>query len=190
MSQILIGLAGPARSGKDTAARYLAAQYQLLTYAFAMPLKAALQVMFNLTVEQLDGALKEQPLAWLGKSPRELLQTLGTEWGRSLVHPELWLRLAAENLANLASENQDWHAGFVISDVRFENEAAWIRQRGGLVLHIRRPDAQAVNPHASESGIARHALDMVVNNDADLDYLHAQLDHVITTLRLRAITAA
>ena len=190
MSQLLIGLAGPARSGKDTAARYLAAQYQLLVYAFALPLKAALQVMLNLTAEQLDGALKEQPLAWLGKSPRELLQTLGTEWGRSLVHPELWLRLAAENLANLASHHQDWHAGFVISDVRFENEAEWIRQRGGLVLHIRRPDAQSVNPHASESGIALHAQDLVVNNDADLDYLHAQLDHVITALRLRAINAA
>lgn len=190
MSQLLIGLAGPARSGKDTAARYLAAQYQLLTYAFAMPLKAALMVMLNLTAEQLDGALKEQTLAWLGKSPRELLQTLGTEWGRGLVHQELWLRLAAENLANLANQNQDWLAGFVISDVRFDNEAEWIRQRGGVVVHIRRPDAQAVNPHASEAGITRHARDMVVINDSDLDYLHAQLDHVITSLRLRTIYAA
>lgn len=190
MKQLLIGITGPARSGKDTAARYLAAQYALLTYAFALPLKAALQAMLNLTAEQLDGALKEQPLAWLGKSPRELMQTLGTEWGRSLVHPELWLRLAAENLTHMADQSQEWSAGFVISDVRFENEAEWVRQRGGIVLHMRRPDAQAVNPHTSEYGIALHSSDVEVHNTADLAHLHAQLDHVFTGLRLRTLNAA
>lgn len=189
MSQLLIGLHGPARSGKDTAARYLAAQYQLLVYAFALPLKTALQLMFNLTAEQLDGALKEQPLLWLGKSPRELMQTLGTEWGRDKVHRELWLLLAEQNLANLA-QTQEWHAGFVISDVRFENEARWLRERGGVVVHLRRPDATAVNPHVSESGIEVHDHDLMLHNDGDLQHLHAQLDHLITTLRLRAIRAA
>lgn len=189
MNQILIGLHGSARSGKDTAARYLAAQYQFLLYAFASPLKSALQLMFNLTTAQLDGDQKEQPLNWLGKSPRELMQTLGTEWGRHQVHHQLWLLLAEQNLAKLA-QTQEWHAGFVISDVRFENEAHWLRERGGVVVHLRRPDAAAVNPHVSESGIAVHDNDLILHNEGDLDYLHAQLDHLITTLRVRALRAA
>lgn len=190
MNQLLIGLHGPARSGKDTAAHYLAAHYQFLLYAFALPLKTALQLMFNLTNEQMEGALKEQPLEWLGKSPRELMQTLGTEWGRNQVNPRLWLLLAEQHLANMADMSQDWCNGFVISDVRFENEAQWVRERGGVVVHLRRPDAATVNPHVSESGIAVHDNDIVLHNDNDLPYLHAQLDHLITTLRVRALRAA
>ena len=97
MKQLIIGLHGLARTGKDTAARYLAAHYVLLSYAFAEPLKAAIMQMFNLTAEHIEGALKEEPLPGIGKSPRQLMQLLGTDWGRDLVHRELWLLLAEQN---------------------------------------------------------------------------------------------
>ncbi|WP_445177068.1 deoxynucleotide monophosphate kinase family protein, partial [Pseudomonas aeruginosa] len=48
MKPFLIGLTGRARSGKDTAANYLAAQFGLLVYALASPLKLALLDMLNL----------------------------------------------------------------------------------------------------------------------------------------------
>lgn len=95
MSQLLIGLTGSARSGKTTAAKHMAIEHGLLHYAFAQPLKAMLAQGMNLTDDHLEGALKEQPLPWLGKAPRELMQLLGTEWGRGMVHSDLWLLLAA-----------------------------------------------------------------------------------------------
>jgi hypothetical protein len=185
MKQILIGLHGLARTGKDTAANYLAAQYAFMAYAFAAPLKTALQLMFNLTEEQLNGALKEVPLANIGKSPRELMQLLGTEWGRHLVHSDLWLLLARQHLDDALEFNNEWLQGFVISDVRIENEATWIRNQGGTVLHLLRPDAAPVNPHITEAGVAIHDNDFVIQNDADLQHLYAQLDHLMLILMRR-----
>ena len=43
--------------------------------------------------------------------------------------------------------------GMVISDVRFDNEAAWIPAHGGRIIHVIRPDTKAVEAHASEDGI-------------------------------------
>ena len=186
MSQILIGLHGMARAGKDTAANYLAAHYAFIAYAFATPLKAALQQMFLLTAAQISGDEKELPLVAIGKSPRELMQLLGTEWGRHLVHKDLWLLLAEQHLTNML-ELRDGHLpGFVISDVRFENEAQWVRNRGGSVVHIQRPTAPGVAPHISEAGIALHDNDFVIRNDADLSHLHEQLDHLMLILIRRA----
>lgn len=185
MKQILIGLHGLARTGKDTSAAYIAMQYAFLTYALAFPLKAALADMFNLNQAQIDGDQKEVPLDLIGKSPRQLMQLLGTEFGRHLVHENLWLILAQQNLANMLELSTFPVPGFVISDIRFENEAKWLRDQGGVVVHLQRPDAVAVNPHVSEAGVAVHDNDFVIHNDADLHHLYAQLDHLMVILTRR-----
>ena len=185
MSHLLIGLHGLARTGKDTAANYLAAHYALLSYAFADPLKHALEDMFGLSIAHLEGSLKEQPLPGIGKSPRQLMQLLGTDWGRHLVHPDLWLLLAEQNLNATAALRQDELSGFIVRDVRFENEASWVRKKGGVIVHIQRPDAQPVTPHCSEAGIAIHDNDFVIHNDEDLPGLYKQLDRLMGLLMHR-----
>lgn len=189
MKPFLIGLTGRARSGKDTAANYLAAQFGLLVYALASPLKLALLDMLNLPGSALEGPAKEQPLPWLGKSPRELMQLLGTEWGRNLVHPQLWLMLADMNLSNHL-EAMPQAQGFVISDVRFDNEADWIRAKGGAVVHLHRQDAAEVAAHSSESGITPGAHDLFITNDGSLNDLYQTLDEVMALLQLRTKNAA
>ncbi len=181
MSQLLIGLAGHARVGKDTVARYLAAHLTLISYAFADPLKQALASMFNLTANQLEGTEKEQPLPWLGKSPRELMQLLGTEWGRDLVHPQLWLLLAEQNLQLLAEHDQAMQ-GVVIRDVRFDNEADWLRSKGGVIFHISRSGIHPANDHVSEYGVRHYRGDYVIENDGTLEELYDQLDRAISHL--------
>lgn len=189
MTQLLIGLAGAARSGKTTAAQHLAVLFGFIHYALAQPLKQMLAQGFNLSDAHLEGSLKEQPLPWLGKSPRELLQLLGTEWGRGMVHSDLWLLLAEQNLASLANCYPGGR-GIVISDLRFENEAAFVRQRGGAVVHILRPDAQAVHAHSSEAGIAIRDNDLVIHNEGDLaDFLHA-VEHALAHIARRTAAHA
>lgn len=189
MSQILIGLAGRARVGKDTVARYLATHLTLISYAFADPLKQALADMFQLTAAQLEGADKERALPWLGKSPRELMQLLGTEWGRDLVHPQLWLLLAEQNLQALAEHDQAMK-GVVIRDVRFDNEADWVRSKGGTILHITRPDATEVASHTSESGVTHQSGDLTLVNDGTLDQLYDDVDALIRVLTRKHRNAA
>ncbi|VVP32792.1 deoxynucleotide monophosphate kinase [Pseudomonas fluorescens] len=185
MKQLLIGLSGRARTGKTTAANHLANIHGLQAYAFADPLRDGLMHIFNLSPCDFTDGRKEQTLHWLGRSPRELMQSLGTEWGRNMVHPELWLLLAEQNLEFLAHA-YDTSPGFVISDLRFENEADFVRNRGGSVLHILRADAAEVNPHVSESGIGIQDNDLVLHNNGSLDDLFGQLDEYFTALTARA----
>lgn len=185
MSTLLIGLTGAAGSGKTTAALYLARWQDFIHYAFAQPLKAMLAEGLNLSAAQLEGAEKEAPLPWLGKSPRELLQTLGSEWGREMVHRELWLRVAQQNLDNLA-ECYPQAPGIVISDVRYEDEAAFVRERGGVLVHILRPDAAPVRGHTSEAGVAIADNDLTIHNDGDLAGFRQQVRDAVLRVAARA----
>lgn len=186
MKPLLIGLAGLARSGKDTAAQHLVNHHGFQAYAFADPLRDGLMHILNLSPCDFEGDQKEQPLPWLGQSPRQLMQSLGTEWGRNNVHTELWLLLAAQNL-DLLARTHDNAKGFVVSDIRFENEAEFIRKRGGLVIHVQRHGAQHVNAHASESGIEIRTRDVVITNNGSIDDLQK---HLSVTLTLQTLGAA
>lgn len=180
---IIIGLAGKARVGKDTAATYLSKQYRLMPIAFAQPIKDALTALgFRQETYDTDEQ-KNKVISWLGVSYRKLAQTLGTEWGRFNVHPELWLLLARNKVE---AHKALGGTGVVISDVRFDNEADWIRAQGGLIIHMEGParSGMAVDGegHASERGIRRELNDVVVSNNGSLDFLYRQLDTVMETL--------
>ena len=184
MRPILIGLTGRARSGKTTAAEHLARTYLLEQYAFADPLRDGLMAIFNLDPTDFEGDRKEQPLGWLDCSPRQLMQSMGTEWARSTVHPDVWVKLAEQNL-DYMSQALGAVLGFVISDVRFENEADLIRRRGGTVVHIFRPDAQSVNPHISEAGVAAQKDDLTLTNYGTVEEFLRSLDEVFLMIRER-----
>ena len=159
----LIGLAGKARSGKDTVAGFL----PLTRVSFAAPLKKGLQVMLQLSDEYVNGDLKDVALDWLGKSPRQLLQTLGTDWGRDTVHKDLWTIVAAREIESYLQKGM----GVVVTDVRFDNEANLIRSMGGVIWHVKRSDAQSVNSHISEAGVTFVNGDKHIRNDGSLDDL-------------------
>ncbi len=128
---LLIGLAGPARCGKSTAQALLAEEFGLVRLNFADPIKDALTTMLDIDFHSLEGAAKEEPLYHLGRSPRELMQTLGTEWGRELCGSDWWIKVAERRLAMFEGIEGDAYSGAVISDVRFNEEADWLRNRGG-----------------------------------------------------------
>jgi hypothetical protein len=184
MKPLLIGLTGRARSGKSTAAEHLVGTYLLEKYAFADPLRDGLMAIFNLVPTDFEGDRKEQPLPWLERSPRQLMQSMGTEWARNTVHPDVWVLLAEQNLDYLTN-SLSAVIGFVVSDVRFENEAHLIRRRGGTVIHIGRNDAQAVNPHISEAGVAVRQDDLILRNNGTVDEFLRSLDEVFLMIRER-----
>ena len=174
---MIIGLTGPARAGKDTAAKHLALHYGMRWDSFAGPLKVMLQAGLGLGPEELYGDLKESPLTRLGldKSPRQLLQTLGTEWGRDCVDRDIWLKLAK------ARYDAPGGGYVVFSDVRFQNEADWVRKHGALI-HITRADAPPVSAHSSEGGISVGPLDAVAPNDSTIERLHEVLDYIMVVI--------
>lgn len=182
MRPILIGLTGRARSGKSTAAEHLTSTYLLEQYAFADPLRHGLMAIFNLDHTDFEGDRKEQPLGWLDRSPRQLMQSMGTDWARNTVHSDVWVKLAEQNL-DYITQSLGAVTGFVVSDVRFENEAEFIRQRGGTVINIFRPDTQAVNPHISEAGITANPADLTLTNYGTIEEFQRSLDEVFLAIR-------
>ena len=166
---MLIGLCGAAGSGKDSVARFLAGYRQV---AFADPLYECVSTITGIPVEKLkDRAVKEAVIPWTGKSPRQMLQTLGTEWGRGTVHDELWVRALFNRIAGDLACGLDT----AITDVRFANEAVAIRERGGEVWRVVRPGVSCLSgeaaSHASEAGIPDEMVSRVILNDGSLDDL-------------------
>jgi len=161
MAPRLIGLTGKAGSGKDTAAgfirNYLGAG--CMTIAFAKPIKDALAAMGF--PEPTDRSAKEAKVKGFDFTWRQLAQTLGTEWGRQQ-DSDLWLKLAMQKVDHYRKSMD-----FVLTDVRFENEAAAIRNRGGEIWHITGRQGVLVGctgAHTSESGVMLHQNDKVIDN--------------------------
>lgn len=154
MSTKIIGICGAARAGKTTAAEAIAREFGAKHLSFAEPIRNFIQ---ELTGGYTDDQ-KEEVIPWIGKSPRQMMQTLGTEWGREMVSSSLWV--------DRCMRQAEQHPLVVISDVRFQNEVSAIFVRKGLLIHINRPVKVAqVNYHISENlGTDRFAHHKITNN--------------------------
>lgn len=169
----IIGITGAAGSGKDTARGVLQNHFGVTGVAFADPMRAMLAQLLDhcgIGVEWMtQRELKELPMPGLGVSYRHAAQTLGTEWGRALSPSgDIWLKAAAASMAEVMNiKGPD--AVFCISDVRFKNEAKWVREQGGVIWRIVRPGLAPVRQHASESGIPTDLINRTILNDDNMD---------------------
>lgn len=170
----LIGIAGTAGSGKDTAADFLKLHYNYKSVAFADPIRAGMKAIAGLEDKHFQHPTKEIVLVEFGKSPRQMMQTLGTDWARELVHKDFWLILAGKHVENIHKDG--YHA--VITDVRFENEANYVRSKGGVVWHLKRNGAGTEHVHASEAGVAFLDGDSVIDNNGSLLNLYMQVSEL------------
>lgn len=165
----IIGFTGRAGTGKDTAVKALQLKYtdffsreMPLHYSFAGPLRRGISAMLGSEIELMshDPVQKNEIVELYGVSPRTMLQTLGTEWGRNLINDEIWVIRAKEIWKETLQFNQD--AIILISDCRFDNEAEAIQSMGGIVVELIRPD----NPHTSainSGGVSNHVSENGVN---------------------------
>lgn len=164
---LLIGIAGPARSGKDTAAtgiiKQLGASWSRAS--FADPMKLMLN---TIGVDTSDEA-KDLPSNQFGVSTRRMLQTLGTEWGRDLIGEDFWVDVFRRMNAGRR---------IVVPDVRFENEAQLVRDHGALI-HIMGRGGIA-GDHVSESPLGIKAGDYVIQNDQSETVFLERVMHCLT----------
>lgn len=168
----IIGIAGPARSGKDTLANMIISIQGGYRYSFADPIREMLKPLgIDMDTEYWQ-AHKEDPIPVLDVTPRRMMQTLGTEWGREHIHPNIWLVMAAQARMNHGP-------GMIIPDVRFDNEAEWVRRNKGRVIHIKRDDAPAVESHASENGVKVMPEDIAITNNGTLEDLYEQIKGIL-----------
>lgn len=178
-----IGLAGWARSGKDTVADYLVETYDYTKMSFAAPMKEAMyRLNPRITVNEVPNTALRIGIdiyGWDGikeRSPdaRGLLQRFGTEVGREMFGENFWVDAAIKDVPDGAKA--------VFSDVRYPNEADAIKKLGGKVWRVMRPGVGPANDHESEHALNDYSFDTIINNSNSIDELHSQVGSLLSSL--------
>lgn len=176
MGQI-IGLGYKARSGKDSIAEHLEVRHGFRRTAFAKSLKEAVKAIFHFDDRHVYGELKEVHNDFWDATPRAILQQVGTKAMRDNFRNDVWVKSVEAEMFN------DLDADWVISDVRFPNEANMIQLMGGSVFRIDRPGVEsmiATTSHASETSMdGWGGWDGVIDNSGTLEDLYAVVDDVL-----------
>ena len=206
---MIVGLVGFIGAGKGTVADLLVERHGFFKESYANSLKDACSIIFGWDREMLEGATpesrawREQKDEWwsekLGKefSPRLALQLMGTEAGRDVFHPDLWVHTVMRRC-----ERAPWN-NYVIADVRFPNEINAIVESGGKVIRVRRGEdpewyalARECNTYNKQE-IMRNAYpevhfsewawigahyDIVMDNNCSLDELTVRVDKLVDSL--------
>ena len=162
---VVIGLMGYARSGKDTVAEFLAHHgYERRAFADGVRSLAYLtdpSIAYLVDKRGWEGA-KSSP------SVRGTLQNLGVAC-REVFGEDVWVDLALRDLPRLT----------VVTDVRFPNEAAAIRAKGGVLWRVIRSGTGPVNDHISETALDDTKPDVLIRNNGSLADLKAEVDRLV-----------
>lgn len=176
----LIGLAGISGSGKDTLAELVKDQYKRM--AFADSLK-------NICVEYLglshDDAYTQQGKKkfnnFWGMTNRQILQKIGTDAMRNGFHNEVWTKMLELKIIKALNQNKK----VIITDCRFDNEAALVEKLGGIVMKIQRKDwenhlNESERNHISQKGLSEKYIYSVILNDQDINGLKREFKNKLT----------
>lgn len=167
---MIIGLTGYAQSGKDTVANILVENYGFTRLAFADKIREFLYDMNpmvdTIAFEPIFLREKVNREGWEGakKSPnvRRALQNAGVS-ARKHFGEDFWVKQALKNI--------EFEGDYVISDVRFENEADEIKFTGGQIWRVKRLGVDAVNSHVSETQMDGYPVDQIFINNSTIEDL-------------------
>lgn len=209
-------------SGKDTIADYLVNFHGYKRESFANSLKDAVSVVFGWDRELLEGRTKQsrewretKDEWWSARlkqdiTPRWVLQYWGTEVVRRGFHDDMWVA----SLENRLLHSKD---DIVITDCRFPNEIAALKNIGATVLRVKRgpePEwydaAKSMNKgparnmswaisshkietlgiHASETAWVGQKFDAIITNDSTIEDLYSQIESLLKVRDQVALTPA
>lgn len=158
---MIVGLTGKKSHGKDTVGRILVEEHGFVRVSFADALKQSAAALFDVPVETWD-KLKNDEYAkviltgaddkgfafdFAVLSVRSFLQRYGTEAHRDIFGGSFWVDVVRDKVRALDAGGDS----VVITDVRFEEEAALVRDFRGAVVNVYRPQvADEGDTHASE----------------------------------------
>ena len=205
---MIIGICGFIGSGKDTVADYLVNFHEFRRESFASTLKDAVSAVFGWDRTLLEGRTKEarewreQVDPWWAErlgmptlTPRWVLQYWGTEVCRKGFHDDIWI-------ASLENKLRNSKDNVVISDCRFPNEIASIKNAGGKIIWVQRgimphwyDIALQANRgvesakrflekegiHASETSWIGTNFDAVVDNNGLISQLYMNMEDLVKT---------
>lgn len=190
----IIGFSGKLGSGKDHIAKYILPTVLKSIYGTEFDIRLvgiADQLKYELAAR--DPTLTYD-LMYVTKTKdvRMKLQQYGTEQGRDKYGDNMWLQaLAVRMEVDRQRKIGDRPIMFVLTDVRYENEADFV-EHDGLVIRINSPGRNAARleqegltgttPHRSETALDSYEFKYTINNDyGDEKTVAEQLEAVLRT---------
>lgn len=138
--------------------------------------KTSPQVFTLISVKEFDSRIFDgnDACMWetIKMTPRLLMQLLGTEAGRNIIHPNLWVNTT---MSTFMKGKSKW----IISDTRFLNEAEVLKEKGGIVVRVERDLARPENEHISETSLDSYNFDKHINNIGDIEDLVLMWDNYL-----------
>lgn len=184
---MLVGISGYARAGKDTLGQILVERYGFERRAFADKLREAALVLDPIVTGLGSSSPKRlsqvvEAKGWEEakklEEVRRTLQRLGTEVGRNTVDPYIWVTALENTLERNITGEIKADKNYVITDCRYQNEAAWISTRhNGYMVRVNRPGVGPANGHSSEHDLDNWPFDIRVENDGTIEDLAKKLDY-------------
>jgi hypothetical protein len=172
----IIGITGKKYSGKDTLGSFFVKNHGHEQIAYADALKDAVKCIFDFDDEQLYGSRKEEVDEFWGKTPRQVLQFIGTDLFRNHINElmpsvgkDIWVYVVKRKIMNKIKKNPE--ARFVITDARFPNEVDVIKQLGGTVIKLKR-NTGCNDTHESEALIDSLFADFEFENNGSKEELY------------------
>lgn len=188
----IIGLIGEKGSGKDTFADYYINRFQTITthekttnryvtLSFAEPLKQICQILYpQSTANDFENRdLKEKKSTRFdNKSPREIMQTIGTDLFRNHYDEHIWTKLMIKKISAIEKDTN-----IIITDIRFENELRAIQSLQNdneiTIFKIeRRLKKDDRSNHVTEQNINTLYCDnmITIQNNGSIDEFFKQID--------------
>lgn len=207
----ILGLCGLPGCGKDACADVLE-RFGFRRIAFADALRREICENWGVDVRLLqDRGTKGVPLGALAigrcgersfvgwarrqgldlsapRSPRWLMQRYATEFRRDR-DPDYWVRQARLRMLDLMVSGE---TRFVVTDVRFVNEASMLQMAGARIVRVYRRELEALTPDTADhesNRLGRLPVDAHLVNDGTLEALAAGVVDVTTQLFGREVLA-
>lgn len=115
-------------------------------------------------------------------TPRLLLQLLGTDCGRDIIHPQIWVNALMADYISYSARGSSYEfeeSKWLVTDTRFPNEAKAISLKKGIVIRVNRGDGNT-GTHASETALDDYNdWDYVIDNNGSLLQLAATVERIL-----------
>lgn len=170
----IIGISGKKRSGKDSFFNIVndihPGMYKNVKYADK--LKEICSTLTGLPLNYFyDGNLYDTKLDLWDMDVRKFMQILGTEVFRDSFDPDVWVKALESNLHS--DDN------YIITDVRFINEANWVKENG-ILIRINRPGLNNSDSHRSEVELDNfNDFDYVIDNDGTYEEYVEKISNIL-----------
>lgn len=115
-------------------------------------------------------------------TPRDILQSLGTDYGRRMLHPNIWINALFEDYHSGIKMSDYTESKWIITDSRFPNDVERVKSLGGICIRVNRDSCNGrSNEHESETALDKYdGFNHIIDNNGSIEDLIEKVREILT----------